>query len=138
MAQRLLESKTRMTDRALSLAAYPSIPTGTLTDNTVVKDEPGLLTGYTIEAISTEGDLTVEVWDMDQAMVTAVTGTPNAVTHLRVARLTLRTTTIGDMASWSTPNECGVECEYGIYFYMTGDGEDQEEEPEYIVHGYYK
>jgi len=134
MAQRLLESKTKMTDTALSLAAYPSIPTGTLTASTVVKSAPGLLTGYTIEAISTEGDLTVEVWDMDAAMVAAVVGVPNAVTHLRVARLTLRTTTIGDMASWATPNECGVECQYGIYFYMTGDGQ----EPTYIVHGYYK
>ena len=134
MAQRLLEQKTKMTDNALSLAAYPSIPTGTLVVSTVVKDAPGLLTGYTIEAVSTEGDLTVEVWDMDAAMVAAVAGVPNAVTHLRVARLTLRTTTIGDMASWATPNECGVECESGIYFYMTGDGE----QVVYIVHGYYK
>lgn len=134
MAQRLLEYKTKMTDPALSLAAYPSIPTGTLIANTVVKGRPGYLTGFTIETTTTEGDLTVEVWDMDQAMVTAVAGVPNAVTHLRIARLTLRTTTIGDMASWATPNECGVECQHGIYFYMTGDGQ----EPVYIVHGYYK
>lgn len=135
MAQRLLEYKTKMSDNALSLAAYPSIPTGTLTTSVVVKDAPGLLTGFTIEAVSTEGTLTVEVWDMTNAMMNADAGVPNAVTRLRVARLTLRTTTIGDMASWATPNECGVECQHGILFYITGDGE---QEPDYIVHGYYK
>jgi len=134
MATRLLERKTAMIGNAQVLLGLPNIPTGTLTASVVVKDKPGLLTGFTIEAVSTEGTLTVEVWDMNQAMVTAVGGVPNAVTHLRIARLTLRTTTIGDMASWATPNEPGVECQYGIYFYMTGDGQ----EPEYIVHGYYK
>jgi len=138
MATRLLEYKTKMSDKAVALAAYPSIPTGKLRESIVVKDGPGYLTGYTSECGTTEGILTVEVWDMDQAMVTAVTGVPNEVTHLCVARLTTRTTTIGDMCSWSTPNECGVECEYGIYLYITGEAGQEYQECLPIILLYYK
>lgn len=127
MATRLLEHKTKMTDKGVTLLALPSIPSGRLyVGASLIKDAPGYLTGYTIEATSTEGDLTVEIWDMDWAMAVVDGFIPNAVTRVCVARLTLRTTTTGDMASWSTPNECGVECIHGIYMYATGDGQGEE------------
>ena len=110
MATNLLKSKTKMTDKAETLAAAPAIATGLLTASTVIKAVPGLLLGYTMEMTDTGGDGTVEVWDSP---------TSDLTDDVCVARITVRSTTNGDMASFSLPLAPGVECGKGIYMKVT-------------------
>jgi len=107
MANRLLKRKTAMTDTMAVLLSMPWIPTGELTASTLVKAEPGLLGGFTVEAANDLGDYEIEVWD-------SVDGTTGAA-YVKVARLTINGLTTGDMVSWKSPLEPGVECRYGIY-----------------------
>jgi len=107
MATRLLERKTGMSDTMATLLGAPWIPTGELTANTLIKNTAGLLGGFTVEAEDDDGDYEIEVWDSPD-------GTTGAA-YVKVARLTINGLTVGDMVSWKSPLEPGVECRQGIY-----------------------
>jgi len=107
VATRLLERKTTLADGMQFLLGCPWIPTGELTANTLIKDTPGLLGGFTVEAINDLGNYEVEIWD-------SADGTTGAA-YVKVARLTINGLTAGDMVSWKSPLEPGVECRFGIY-----------------------
>ena len=79
---------------------------GIKTASVAVKAAAGVLKGLTMEMTDTGGDGVVEVWDSPDATLTNDTC---------LARITVTSTTSGDMASWTLPVGEGVKAVNGIY-----------------------
>lgn len=116
---RLLQYKTKMSDRAVDIQATPWIPTGRLTVSAVIKATPGYFGGIIIQNPESETTQTIKVWDSE----TATTTGDNEVCFI----------TCGPAADdkWVAPLEPGVECENGIYVEL-----EEQSSLEYLV--YYK
>ena len=86
---------------------------GLLTTSSVIKATPGILKGVTMEMTDVGGDGVVEVWDSPNSTLAGDTC---------LARITVTSTTSGDMASRSLPVGSGVTAAKGIYMkIVTGD-----------------
>ena len=80
--------------------------TGLLTASGVVKADRGVLKGVTMEMTDAGGDGVVEIWDSPTSTLTDDTC---------LARITVTSTTSGDMSSWSLPVGPGVKASKGLY-----------------------
>lgn len=85
---------------------------GLKTASAVIKATKGVLKGVTMEMTDTGGDGVVEVWDSPDSTLTSDTC---------LARITVTSTTSGDMASWTLPVGVGVKADNGLYLKITGD-----------------
>jgi len=86
---------------------------GLLTASAVIKATKGILKGITMEMTDTGGDGVVEVWDSPTSTLTS---------DVCLARITVTSTTSGDMDSWTLPIGVGVKAPLGLYMkIVTGD-----------------
>lgn len=85
---------------------------GLKTASVAIKAAKGILKGVTVEMTDTGGDGVVEIWDSPDSTLTNDTC---------LARITVTSTTSGDMSSWALPVGVGVKADNGLYLKITGD-----------------